>query len=243
MYNYYNDLKYQVKFYYNLTKIGVSDSYKDYIESNLFKAFEYLEDSYYELFSGPCVPYQPSIKGYKSLQKIAHKAAFFSISKDAENFKALVKQTDPQQEVEVNNEGTIVFEKKITTAQQEGNNIKDITCFDNKIPINFSLSSIELKNLIIWQVLISKAPSSAICEEEFFDKIQKKFNEQVDYVAGLNKELRDYFLSYNIKDVSEFSDVINEYCPAKSDLSNGIVSEKNLICTIFQDFTEIFQDA
>ena len=127
--------------------------------------------------------------------------------------------------------------------QQEGNNIKDITCFDNKIPINFSLSSIALENLIIWQVLIPKVPSSAICEEEFFDKIQKKFNEKVDYVTRLNEELQDYFLSYNIKDVSEFSDVINEYCPAKSDLSNGVVSEKNLICTIFQDFPKIFQDA
>ena len=67
MYNYYNDFKYQVKFYYNLTKAGVSDSYKDYIESNIFRAFEYLEDSYYELFYSKYVPYQPGIKGYKSL--------------------------------------------------------------------------------------------------------------------------------------------------------------------------------
>jgi hypothetical protein len=223
MHNYYNDFKYQVKFYYNLTKTGVYGLYKDYIESNLFKAFEYLEDSYYELFYGKYVPYQPGIKGYKCLQKIAYKAAYFSISKDAEKFKLLMANSEVDDKVD--------------------DNMNTIACFDKRFHIDFNSSDIELKNLIIWRFLISKASSSAICEEEFFDKIMKKFDIKNNYTEKINKELQDYFYMHDIKSVSEFETLINNYCPSKSDLANGIATEKHIICTIFQDFPEIFQDS
>jgi hypothetical protein len=48
---------------------------------------------------------------------------------------------------------------------------------------------------------------------------------------------------HDIKSVSEFETLINNYCPSKSDLANGIATEKHIICTIFQDFPEIFQDS
>ena len=193
--------------------------YKDYIESNLFKAFEYLEDSYYELFYGKYVPYQPGIKGYKCLQKIAYKAAYFSISKDAEKFKLLMANSEVD------------------------DNMNTIACFDKRFHIDFNSSGIESKNLIIWRVLISKAPSSAICEEEFFDKIMKKFDIKNNYTEKINIELQDCFDIHDIKSVSEFETLINNWCPSKSDLANGIATEKHIICTIFQDFPEIFQDS
>ena len=223
MHNYYNDFKYQVKFYYNLTKTGVYGLYKDYIESNLFKAFEYLEDSYYELFYGKYVPYQPGIKGYKCLQKIAYKAAYFSISKDAGKFKLLMANSEVDDKVD--------------------DNMNTIACFDKRFHIDFNSSGIESKNLIIWRVLISKASSSAICEEEFFDKIMKKFDIKNNYTEKINIELQDCFDIHDIKSVSEFETLINNWCPSKSDLANGIATEKHIICTIFQDFPEIFQDS
>ena len=153
------------------------------------------------------------------MQKIAYKAAYFSISKDAEKFKLLMANSEVD------------------------DNMNTIACFDKRFHIDFNSSGIESKNLIIWRVLISKAPSSAICEEEFFDKIMKKFDIQNNDTKKINKELQDYFYMHDIKSVSEFETLINNYCPSKSDLANGIATEKHIICTIFQDFPEIFQDS
>ena len=60
---------------------------------------------------------------------------------------------------------------------------------------------------------------------------------------NINIELQDYFDMQDIKSVSEFETLINNWCPSESDLTNGIAIEKHIICTIFQDFPEIFQDS
>ena len=71
----------------------------------------------------------------------------------------------------------------------------------------------------------------------------KKFDIKNNYTEKINIELQDCFDIHDIKSVSEFETLINNWCPSKSDLANGIATEKHIICTIFQDFPEIFQDS